>query len=467
MYIYEGLVHLIPWTGENDRLDDVQTAIRRLTTGPATAASDAIQNSVRNRVSGYPARIADNLHRSALYVPTAVAQLLRQNPGLIAPSVLAFCNRDALDAKVCRAMKYFPPENRVYARVTFTKCLYAMLANSHYQPDRKTGWNLPPIGDARFKSHNFGLRVACGFEILANRSKPSTDLSNDHAWQRYQAKLSDKGYFKGLLEHSKEHNGLLNKAKEYFLSNRASLSAQPDSAMNITLPETADCDAPELAQLPADDDDSWLQITAEELDKMLQDRYGQRDFTSVNANTDPADFGEKLTRFLSQMSGVDGVEFPAEARKTGGKVSFSADTKQANDAASKPSNATVNFDANGFSCAVQNILNFVIPDDDSWDLDSESDMSEYEAESATTSMQQYMDEMDKQLATTTIGESFHKKRPQNGAGKEEDVEDFTPVDIDVNALKNMLESYRAQLGEAGPSSNLLGPMGLHFETDDD
>lgn len=45
----------------------------------------------------------------------------------------------------------------------------------------------------------------------------------------------------------------------------------------------------------------------------------------------------------------------------------------------------------------------------------------------------------------------------------DDVEDFQPVDIDLNALKNILESFQSQMGAAGPASNLLGPMGIHLE----
>lgn len=43
------------------------------------------------------------------------------------------------------------------------------------------------------------------------------------------------------------------------------------------------------------------------------------------------------------------------------------------------------------------------------------------------------------------------------------MEDFQPVDIDLNALKNILESFQSQMGAPGPASNLLGPMGIHLE----
>lgn len=45
----------------------------------------------------------------------------------------------------------------------------------------------------------------------------------------------------------------------------------------------------------------------------------------------------------------------------------------------------------------------------------------------------------------------------------EDTEAFEPVDIDMNALKNILESYQSQMGGAGPASNMLGPMGIRLE----
>lgn len=47
----------------------------------------------------------------------------------------------------------------------------------------------------------------------------------------------------------------------------------------------------------------------------------------------------------------------------------------------------------------------------------------------------------------------------------EDIETFEPVDIDMNALKNILESYQSQMGGAGPAVNMLGPMGIRLEAD--
>lgn len=203
--------------------------------------------------------------------------------------------------------------------------------------------------------------------------------------------------------------------------------------------------------LEPDDDDSWLDVSPEELDKMLQERYGQRKMFKVDESTDPTSFTEKINGFLNRVSDLDGAEFPEEDQLN------AAPTKPPRKKKGVSFKQDVDFDPDSFANAVHRMLNFVIPEDDSFD--SDSDMSEYDHEEETK-MNEYMRKMDAELAGTEVGKSFEKKRDNL---KFEDVEKFEPVDIDMNALKNILESYRAQMGDAGPSSNMLGPMGLHLD----
>lgn len=44
-------------------------------------------------------------------------------------------------------------------------------------------------------------------------------------------------------------------------------------------------------------------------------------------------------------------------------------------------------------------------------------------------------------------------------------EDFSPVDVDFNLVKNFLDSFSSQDGLPGPASNLLGLMGLQLPPD--
>lgn len=173
---------------------DIHDALKEIyLNSDLTRASDPIQDCIKNRISDYPTNISNNFHCSTIYVPIAIAKILDNHHQLIAPAVQAFCSRDMIDMKACRAMKYFPPENRVYCRVKFTKCLYAMLVHNNYMPDRRTGWKLPDVNSKEYKAHNLGIKVACGFEILAAQAKPDNDLENDKAWVSYVQKLTEKG----------------------------------------------------------------------------------------------------------------------------------------------------------------------------------------------------------------------------------------------------------------------------------
>ncbi|CAG9831641.1 unnamed protein product [Diabrotica balteata] len=477
VYMYDGNIHLIPHdsTSTTITINEAVSSVRENPT--STVASTEIQNAIKTKLDGYPDKLKDNIHNAVVYIPIGVAKALKAKPNLISAAVQVFCNRDSVDLKACRAMKYFPPENRVKQRVTFTKCLYAMLTHSKYLPDRRTGWNLPPSNSKEYQSNILGVKLACGFEILASQAKPSTDVESDRGWQNYLKSLKDKGYFKDYLEHSLGYNNLLNKAKEYYVDHRDSMHQNSSIGQEILdLSRNIDIEVEEETNL-VDDDDSWLNISPDELDKMLQEKYGQKKIFNVNNNSDASSFTEKINSFLNHISDVDGAEFPNEnespirppRRKNKSKVSFSSEAKTEE----TTSNNKINFDPNSFTCALQNILNFSIPEDDSWDLESDSEMSEYEEDNYVkdqsyenakdkNKLQKYMEEMDRELEGTTIGKSFEKKNGDNF----EDIENFKPVDINVNALKYILESYKSQLGDAGPSSNMLGPMGLHLDPKD-
>lgn len=108
-------------------------------------------------------QIDSSLHRCRVQVPVGVAALLHSYPTLIAPAIHAFCQRGDVSQKqlqqVVRAMRYFPPETRVWTSVTFTKCLYAMLVHRSYQPDHRTGWTLPPVGDPQRLGAELGMKL--------------------------------------------------------------------------------------------------------------------------------------------------------------------------------------------------------------------------------------------------------------------------------------------------------------------
>nr|CAD7260029.1 unnamed protein product [Timema shepardi] len=516
VYLYRGGLHLVPLTEGNsqEHVLEVKEGVAQVRRDPTgTMVHPNIQEAVFRKIAGYPGKVTEHLHRATAYVPVGVATLLKNRPNLVALAVRAFCNRDPIDMKVFRAMRYFPPENRVKVSVMLTKCLYAMVTHQQFQPDRRTGWNLPLVHSPDYKSHLLGVKLACGFEILVAQARNSSgdisdDILNDRGWLLYLTSLEKNGYFRSalvsllrtcteeardLLEGSLGHTELLNKARQHYLDNREAVPCPaPVGQVVLDLLNSLEIDLEEL-------NDSWLEVSPCDLESMMEERYGRNQFLNVSNKSDPADLTSQLTKFLDHMSSLEGVEFPsAEAAATPpvrpkrgikiNKVKGVTTTSDIEVTDSPSSGNTVTFNPDTFSCAVQNILDLVIPED-SWDLESDgSGMSSYEDEvdmdldqlktgkkMPESEIKQYMDQMDKELSSTTIGHSFEKSncskhKGVNGTSKSEeesfdDIENFKPVDIDMNALKNILASYQSQLGGAGPSTNLLGPMGVLLATE--
>lgn len=75
--------------------------------------------------------------------------------------------------------------------------------------------------------------------------------------------------------------------------------------------------------------------------------------------------------------------------------------------------------------------------------------------------------MDRELASSTLARSF-ERQPGRGKrdeaqlpardGDDEEDEELKPVDVNMNLLKNLLESFSMQAGGPGPASNLLGDL---------
>ncbi|GFV12197.1 protein ecdysoneless homolog [Trichonephila clavipes] len=491
IFIYQGALHIIPITSSPaditplpngiPSLSDAISVVRQFSS--VTKASPSIQEAVKNRIKEYPMRIDEYKHRAHCYVPCAVAAILKEDPSLLPHAVKAFYLRDPIDLKACRAMKFFAPETRVMSEVIFTRCLYAQLSCQKYEPDKMTGWNLPEVNNSDRKAHELGMKLACGFEILASNAQSRMqmenkdsehDFCNDVRWRRFAKSLKDKGYFRDEIEGSKMYNTLLLQAKEFYLSSlkhRTTANISPGIRVQKLL-RTVNVNFEEMKEaekmLRPADDDSWMDITPEILDSMLEKMSNQATESKI-AKT----ITSGIKSFVQTRSDVEGVE-PALCTQ-------------------KKKKQKINFDPDAFADAVNAILDFRIPNSD--DDGSSSSMSGYSDDDdddvalgegsqdkynvsskkgkILDDMKDYMDEMDRQLANTNIGLSFEKLPPRATMEDEEmgpipdkrsdiddEEDDFRPVDVDLNALKNMLESYSSQQGLPGPVSNLFSSMGM-------
>lgn len=475
VYIMNGSVHLVQNSPSNNQNEiSVYDALLKLRKNPKLyKVSTEVEKCIQDRIENYPKNISEDMHKAIVYVPIGVAVLLKKKPLLISQAIRAFCERDHLkDLKACRAMKYFPPENRVYTQILISKCLYAMLVHNNFTPSKLTGWNLPKQSDKKYKSHILGIKISCGFEILA--SKNDENLEMDKKWLRYHQNLLNTGYFQNLLEGSKDYNRLLENAQEFYIKNCKSSSSQGKEIISLLKSHTASTD--DFKEFNSDsscleNDDSWLNISSEDLNKMLNSRYGVNIFYSGEKATDSSSFTTEITNFLGKTSALDGVE-TFESSNTLEKIVSKNRYKETievingGDIENNPKRSSdVDFNADAFQSHVQNLLDLIIPEDN-WD--SNSEMSDYEDEASDEQIngmgnekagfQQYVDQMDAELAKTTIGESFELN--SNCEVAFDDVESFKPVNINRNTLKNIAESYQSQLGMPGPGSAFLHSIGV-------
>lgn len=230
VYLAGGCMHLVQNSPSNtSKTMSVATAVAKIQENPTLyKVSKEMQECIQERTKEFESLDNPNLHHQIVRLPLGVAMILKKQPSLVAAAVRAFCERDPIDMKACRSMRYFPPEQRVRTNICFTKCLYAMIMHSNYVPDRKIGWNLSGNPNSEeYKEDLLGIKLACGFEILASQAKDAKDDENSATWKAYVRSLQSKGYFRENIEGSADYKRLLEQAKLFFKDNQTRFRTAP------------------------------------------------------------------------------------------------------------------------------------------------------------------------------------------------------------------------------------------------
>ncbi|KAJ3024049.1 hypothetical protein HKX48_007980 [Thoreauomyces humboldtii] len=87
--------------------------------------------------------------------------------------------------------------------------------------------------------------------------------------------------------------------------------------------------------------------------------------------------------------------------------------------------------------------------------------SEVDIKPRTGKLEEYMSSMDAELAHTKVGASFEKFKSTASPGNSEE-DTNKPIDLDLNLVTNLLQSFEAQEGLPGPAGTLLGGLGLNI-----
>ncbi|XP_012278472.1 protein ecdysoneless [Orussus abietinus] len=409
---------------------------------------DSVQTTIWKKLSIYPEEIQRRKHKARAFLPEKAAAILNQEPGLIAAAVRSICHSDPLERKVCRAMKYFPPEQRIMVNVKVTKCLYAMATHCRYNGDPRTGWSLPPATNSKYNAYVLGVKIACGMELLIARanddarrwkSKQKLTENNDSelksrekAWEIYLSRLESNGYFKGLLEGSQERKELYRVAREYFLDNSnccqpaltESYSGDSEAGRLLTAWQNAQsCDVQDEGSLSPADSDSWLNVTPAQLEAMLNQHWGP---SEKKPEREVLSLREKVQAFLNQSSGIDGVQFPGEGMTDDTKVEPDESTR-------------MEFDADVFDTTLRDILDLVVPGgDDEFEGSSEGSLGGSN-EGNENELDKYMKLLDSQLEVEML-----KGNDRVECRSEESVE------------TSLRESIDNEAGGSGPTGNILG-----------
>ncbi|XP_071985729.1 protein ecdysoneless homolog isoform X3 [Engystomops pustulosus] len=491
VFFHHGKLCILPFQQDECSLQDqssnlnISQALMLLAGRPdACTASAPIAQAIEQRIKEYPDKIKDSLHRAHCFVPAEIAAVLKERPQLVSAAIQAFYLRDPIDLKACRTFHHFRPERRVFTPVTFTKCLYAQLSQQRFHPDKRSGYTLPAISHPKYKPHELGMKLAHGFEILCSKCSKSDGLTTRHPtdsplWTGFLNNLKKNDFFKGEMEGSAQYCELMKKAEIYFQQSVDKPNSSTDQSPGkevLQLLSTMTVDMEELkkeeADLPPDEDDSWLDLTPDKLEQILQKACGSKDTAAESEEQyNLSDVTDSMKAFITKVSSHEGAELPWN-----------------------PAEAPITFDVDSFTSALEKILGPNPEELDSDDLDSEEDFellisdedSEDDQVSALNedvlpSLHSYMNVMDRELAHTNIGKSFTKKKNQSNvhpkttkageSNSDDEVKgeesDLAPVDVDLNLVTNILESFSSQSGLAGPASNLLQSLGVHLPDNTD
>jgi hypothetical protein len=111
------------------------------------------------------------------------------------------------------------------------------------------------------------------------------------------------------------------------------------------------------------------------------------------------------------------------------------------------------------------------------DSEADDDNDSEDEQDEAKQLHAYMRQMDRELDSTKVMSGFERPNTKTSSAPSNSssaaaaataapaaTSELEPIDLNINLVKNLLDSYAAQHGEAGPVSNLLGSLGIKLPT---
>lgn len=506
VFVRQNEVHIIP-RKKFPSPPGLKDALKLLIEHPeVTRASDSVQSAVKGRISDYPERARRNVHQVRVRVPVSVAQVLRHEPCLISLAVEGFYDRDIDTMKFAAKMEKFLPkgtgEELVLVSVKMSRAMYAQLVQQKFQAPKC--YPMPPMpprtDQGTYMEAELGMKITCGFEMMYQQRKKEGVEGKGSTWEAFRESLERSGYLQGLLPGSKEYKRLMENAEEYYrkstLHHRASeMLGTPVRHIDEILALPYSMDDFKSQKVPPSDDDSWLYGGEEELNSVLVERQREMeiyeeqkkrkqkgkdtvvDDDSSNPNENDFDLGniaKSMKAFVQKVSSYQGAEVPENSDLKDVEFDIGRFMKELESATRPPASGDRDSDSD---VDVEEGSSSDMDFDESEDGSSieEEESEEPKGNKQENFMSTYSEVLNEELRSTSLKKSFvraddqslksNEGRAPNG-GDEDMEEEFTPIDVDVNLVKSLLDSFSSQQGLPGPASNLLGLLGKQLPQDD-
>lgn len=401
--------------------------------------SAVIQEEAFYRLRNYPKQISENLHSALVTIPRKIAYLLHQKPGYVSAAVEAFYLRDPIALRPLRANDadnfVFKPEDFVTVSVRFTRVGYAQLKSQDFPVPKSWVAKMPPPGDRKiYDRAETGMKLSCGFEMLL-----SDPQNQDKATVReIQLLLED-----------------VNTGDE-------------------ELPTDQDIEQWDKRE----DDEKWLDINFEDLERELKggdkgkgSKRGEGNFGDANAQENLQRIVARFEEFLNDNSaGFEGADFIDDFG-----TDSDPDDEDDEELSDEGEDKDASFDEEEFSRMMKEMMGMPSsagrqgPHASTSRNRVEELDTEDEDDGELERIQQLSRQMEAELrgsGVLDLNRSADKQAISDESKDASSSKDADEDDIDINLAENLLESLQGQVGAAGPAGNMLSMMNLAIPKDD-
>jgi hypothetical protein len=184
----------------DDALSHFRSAIRSEGTTASLFTDPGMNVAIQDKIRGFPQELQEQRHLARVMIPRLLAQVIHQNPQLIAPGVQSFYTRTTQFKKL-REFKYFAPNDWVTVNIQFSRPLFAMIKSQKFTP--------PPAFPARDLSaseremYSLGIKLTCAFELLASSDSPWSQRIID-LWNTEKDRVVEDAEIKEWAENCEE-----------------------------------------------------------------------------------------------------------------------------------------------------------------------------------------------------------------------------------------------------------------------